>query len=52
MKVTETPLRDCFLIEDTVYADERGYFFESFNQQTFYKHTGLNIGFVQDNQSA
>ena len=52
MKITETPLRDCFLIEDTVFADERGYFFESFNQQTFYKHTGLNIGFVQDNQSA
>ncbi|RTL49062.1 MAG: dTDP-4-dehydrorhamnose 3,5-epimerase [Sphingobacteriales bacterium] len=52
MKTTPTPLRDCYLIEDTVFKDERGYFFESFNQQTFFKQTGLNICFVQDNQSA
>ncbi|MFZ5976587.1 MAG: dTDP-4-dehydrorhamnose 3,5-epimerase [Hydrotalea flava] len=52
MKTTPTPLRDCYLIENTVFKDERGYFFESFNQQTFFKQTGLNICFVQDNQSA
>ncbi|WP_298301912.1 dTDP-4-dehydrorhamnose 3,5-epimerase [Hydrotalea sp.] len=52
MKTTATPLRDCYLIEDTVFADERGYFFESFNQQTFLEQTGLDVCFVQDNQSA
>ena len=52
MKVTATHLRDCYIIENTVYSDERGYFFESFNQQTFYRHTGLDVCFVQDNQSA
>jgi dTDP-4-dehydrorhamnose 3,5-epimerase len=51
MRVEETPLKDCFLIHDTVYEDERGYFFESFNKERFYKETGLNIEFVQDNQS-
>lgn len=51
MKAEETPLKDCFLIHDTVYKDERGYFFESFNTQRFYKETGINTGFVQDNQS-
>lgn len=51
MKVEETPLKDCFLIHDTVFKDERGYFFESFNQQRFQKETGLEVSFVQDNQS-
>jgi len=51
MKVEATPLADCFLIHDTVFQDERGYFFESFNQKAFYKETGLNPSFVQDNQS-
>jgi len=51
MKVEQTPLKDCYIIHDTVFADERGYFFESFNQQKFESLTGLNISFVQDNQS-
>lgn len=51
MKVEQTPLPDCYLIHDTVHNDERGYFFESFNAQTFYKETGINAVFVQDNQS-
>ncbi len=51
MKVEQTPLKDCYIIHDTVFADERGYFFESFNQQKFQSLTGLNISFVQDNQS-
>ncbi len=52
MKVEQTPLKDCYLIHDTVFKDNRGYFFESFNQQTFAKLTGLDVHFVQDNQSA
>ena len=51
MKVEQTPLKDCYIIHDTVFADERGYFFESFNQQKFEHLTGLNVSFVQDNQS-
>lgn len=51
MKAEQTPLKDCFLIHDTVYKDERGYFFESFNAQTFYRETGVDTPFVQDNQS-
>ena len=51
MKVEQTPLKDCYIIHDTVFADERGYFFESFNQQKFQSLTGLDISFVQDNQS-
>jgi dTDP-4-dehydrorhamnose 3,5-epimerase len=51
MKIEQTPLKDCYIIHDTVFADERGYFFESFNQQKFENLTGLNVSFVQDNQS-
>lgn len=51
MKAEQTPLKDCFLIRDTVYNDERGYFFESFNAQKFYRETGVNTTFVQDNFS-
>ncbi|HEX6914677.1 MAG TPA: dTDP-4-dehydrorhamnose 3,5-epimerase [Chitinophagaceae bacterium] len=51
MKVEATPLKDCFVLHNTVFRDERGYFFESFNRQTFRKITGLDVDFVQDNQS-
>lgn len=51
MKVTETKLNGCFIIEPTVFGDHRGYFFESFNQKTFAQKTGLEVNFVQDNQS-
>jgi dTDP-4-dehydrorhamnose 3,5-epimerase len=52
MKVTETKLKGCFIIEPTVFKDNRGYFFESFNEGNFEKLTGHNGHFVQDNQSA
>jgi dTDP-4-dehydrorhamnose 3,5-epimerase len=51
MKVEETKLAGCYIIHDTVFADTRGYFFESFNKQKFASLTGLNVEFVQDNQS-
>jgi dTDP-4-dehydrorhamnose 3,5-epimerase len=51
MRVAPTILQDCFLVHDTVHGDSRGYFFESFNQQRFQEQTGLDIHFVQDNQS-
>ncbi len=51
MKIEQTPLKDCYLIHDTVFEDSRGYFFESFNQKRFQELTGIDAHFVQDNQS-
>ena len=51
MRIEQTPLADCLLIHDTIFYDERGFFFESFNARSFNKETGININFVQDNQS-
>jgi len=51
MKVAATAIPDVLLLEPTIYEDERGFFFESFNQKRFEDATGLNIRFVQDNHS-
>ncbi|MFD2597299.1 dTDP-4-dehydrorhamnose 3,5-epimerase [Sphingobacterium griseoflavum] len=51
MNVTETKIKGCFIVEPTKFGDSRGYFFESFNEQTFNKLTGTETHFVQDNQS-
>ncbi len=52
MEVEKTILEGCYLIHDTFFGDKRGYFFESFNRQTFLEKTGLAVDFVQDNQSS
>ena len=51
MIVKETKLKGCFVLEPTVFNDERGYFMESFNKERFNSAIGSNIDFVQDNQS-
>jgi dTDP-4-dehydrorhamnose 3,5-epimerase len=51
MKVTETYLKGCFIVEPQVFGDERGNFFEVFNKKIFEEKTGIEIDFVQDNQS-
>jgi dTDP-4-dehydrorhamnose 3,5-epimerase len=51
MTVEQTKLADCIIIHDTVFGDSRGYFFESFNKKTFLEKTGMDINFIQDNQS-
>lgn len=51
MKLIETPLSGCFIIESTLFEDERGYFYEKFNQAKFQELTGANGHFVQDNVS-
>lgn len=51
MKITETKLKGCFILEPTKFGDNRGYFMESFNAKTFNKLTGSETIFVQDNQS-
>ena len=51
MKVTPLNIPDVLLIEPKVFVDERGFFFESFNQSTFEEVVGRKIYFVQDNHS-
>lgn len=51
MKIKTTPLKDCYIIEPTIFEDERGYFFEKFNEKKFEDLTGMNGHFVQDNIS-
>lgn len=51
MRITETKLKGCFIIEPTIFGDERGYFFETFNKEQFKKQTGEEIEFVQDNEA-
>jgi len=51
MRIEQTPLKDCFIIHDKVHGDARGYFIETYNSRDFKAATGLDIEFVQDNQS-
>ena len=51
MNFIPTKLEGCFIIEPKIINDERGYFMESFNENTFQKGTGKAVHFVQDNQS-
>lgn len=51
MKITPSSLPEVLLIEPRVYGDERGFFFESYNEHGFAEATGLDIRFVQDNHS-
>lgn len=51
MKIESTVFRDLLIITPDVFGDDRGYFFEPFNEARFRVETGLNITFVQDNES-
>ena len=51
MEVKKTKINGVFLIKPQIFNDKRGYFFESFNSKEFRKATGLDVQFVQDNQS-
>ena len=50
MEIIETGFQGLYVIKPTVYSDKRGYFFESFNQET-YKNAGISFSPVQDNES-
>lgn len=50
MKIINTAIPDLLIIEPKVFYDERGYFFESFNQANF-EASGMSYTFVQDNES-
>ena len=51
MKIIATEIPEVLIIEPKVFADERGFFMESFNAKSFATETGLDINFVQDNHS-
>ena len=51
MKVIATSIPDLIIIEPTVFGDERGFFFESYNQRKFNELIGRDVEFVQDNHS-
>ena len=51
MKVTHFDIPDLVLFEPKVFGDDRGFFFESFNQQHFEGAVGRPVSFVQDNHS-
>lgn len=51
MVVTPTEIPDVLIVEPTVHGDDRGFFYESFNQKAWEKATGLRTVFVQDNHS-
>ena len=51
MQTVKTAIPEVLILEPKVFGDDRGFFFESFNQQTFQKLTGIKANFVQDNHS-
>ena len=51
MKVARTAIADVLLLEPKLFGDERGFFVEPYNRRSFREATGLELEFVQDNQS-
>ncbi len=51
MKIVPTPIPDVLIVEPRVFSDQRGFFFESYNEKEWRRLTGLNTHFVQDNHS-
>ncbi len=51
MKIRQTTIPEVLLIEPQVFGDERGFFFESFNQRRWLAETGFSTQFVQENHS-
>lgn len=52
LELEQTPLKDCFILKPSIFRDHRGTFIESYSQQRFEEVTGLQMEFVQDNQSS
>ena len=51
MKVIETKLKDCVIIEPKVFGDERGFFLETFQAERYAAQAGITLPFLQDNHS-
>jgi dTDP-4-dehydrorhamnose 3,5-epimerase len=50
MKIYDTPIKDLLIIENDIFEDNRGWFCETYNKNTFIKN-GLTVDFIQDNHS-
>ena len=50
MKITKTEIEGLLIIEPRIFNDDRGYFYESYNKTKFVE-AGIDVDFVQDNQS-
>lgn len=51
MNIIRTKISEVIIFQPKVFGDDRGFFFESFNQKVFAEATGLSVNFVQDNHS-
>ena len=51
MQASETSLKDCYILEPTIFGDDRGYFFESYNKEKFESLIGKSVHFIQDNEA-
>ena len=51
MQATETNLQGCYILEPSIFNDERGYFFESYNKEKFEALIGKPVNFIQDNEA-
>ena len=51
MNIIQTKLPGVLIIEPDVFGDDRGYFYESFNKKRFQELTGIDVNFIQDNES-
>lgn len=51
MQATQSPLPGVLVLDPTVFGDDRGFFYESWNERSFQEATGVKATFVQDNHS-
>ena len=51
MNIIKTNIEGVLIVEPKIFGDARGYFFESFNAKVFKEQTGIDVSFVQDNES-
>ena len=51
MNITSSDIPDVLILEPKVFGDDRGFFFESYNEREFIEKTGVDVRFVQDNHS-
>ena len=51
MNIVKTDIEGVLIVEPKVFGDARGYFFESFNARDFKEQTGIDVTFIQDNES-
>lgn len=51
MRIVETEIKDCYIINYNINSDDRGFFYESFNKNVFLEKTGIDFNMVQENES-